>query len=157
MVNKNKLSVAILLGIVTFGLLLLFLYNREKPIEGPAILNKEIASNEVVKVNMTKWILDGVTWKQEDVNLSQEEINQIRSWINSVPTNRIREVQVVNPNISAGIVFELKSNAEIRIQYDKKDIYITRNDLNSDYKQTKYVVEGTQLNDFFENKMNRSF
>ena len=155
MVIKNK-SLAIILGIVILGLVLLFLYDREKSIEEPVILHKEIAANEVVKVNMTKWVLDGVTWKQKDVELNQQEVNQIRSWFNSVPTNMIREVQNVNPNLSAGIMFEIKSNAKVLIQYDKKDIYVTRNDLKSDYSQTKYVVDGSELNDFFDNKLNLS-
>ncbi|GIP32994.1 hypothetical protein [Paenibacillus sp. J2TS4] len=68
----------------------------------------------------------------------------------SVSADGIREVQQVNPALSAGIVFNLKSSAEVRIQYDKEDVYVTRTDKTG---QKKYIVESAVLKEFFDNKL----
>ncbi|RAP78453.1 hypothetical protein [Paenibacillus montanisoli] len=155
MVN-NKKSLAIIFGIVLLGLVLLFLYDREESIEEPVIPHKEIASNEVVNVKMTIGFQDGPTWKWKNVTLSELEVNEILSWFNSVPENEITEVENYTSALVAGIGIELKSNYEIRIQYDQKNVYVTRNDVKSGNALTKYILNGSELNDFFDKKMNRS-
>lgn len=92
---KNKYSIALIVVIAMAAIIITF-NNFDKPKEEAATLHKVIASDDVEKAKMAKWILDGATWKQKDVDLNQEEINQIRSWFNSVPADRIREVQEVN-------------------------------------------------------------
>lgn len=54
-----------------------------------------------------------------------------------------------------GVVIKLKSNSEIRIQYDQKKVFITRNDVKPDYAQTKYYIDGPELNDFFKSKIDK--
>lgn len=146
MVIKSKYSLALIVVIATVAGIFI-INNFDKPKEVSGALHKAIASEDVAEVKMAEWVLDGATWKQKDVDLNQEEINQIRSLFNSVPADRIRNVQEVNPNLHAGIVFGLKQNSEVRIQYDKKDVYVTRTGRTG---QVKYIVDYPEIKQFFD-------
>jgi hypothetical protein len=149
MAINNKRSVTTMIAVLSLTLVFLLFTGCEK-MEEPMILHKEIAADEIIKVSMSEWVYGGSRVQQANVDLNQTEINQLRSLFNSVPEDRVKEVQIVNPNLIAGIVFDLKSNAEVRVQYDKKDVYVTRTDKTG---QKKYVVEYPELKNFFDNKL----
>jgi molybdopterin-biosynthesis enzyme MoeA-like protein len=115
-------------------------------------LHKTISADEIVKVSMGKWVYGDVGVEHVEVELSPEDMNNVRTWFNSVPDDRIQEVGYVNPNLAAGIVFELKSNAEVRIQYDNNDVYVTRTEPKLD-SQVMYVVDYAELKSFFDEKL----
>lgn len=77
-----------------------------------------------------------------DIKLKQDEVENIASWINSVPESEIIELNQIPSNISAGIVFRLKTDKEIRIQYDLEKIYITRTNL----KKAKLFIQSIKGN-----------
>lgn len=91
---------------------------------------KQIASTEMSKAVYTKEGTGAfINWV--DIKLRKDEVENIANWINSVPDSEIIELNRIpsNTSISSGIVFRLKTNKEIRIQYDLEKIYITRTDL----------------------------
>ncbi|XEC95795.1 hypothetical protein AB6A23_04280 [Paenibacillus tarimensis] len=149
MTIKNKYSIPLII-IALLGISIIIINNFDKPGEESVPLHKVIASEDVEKVRMGVMVYHEPRIEAVDIDLTDQEINEIRSFYNSVPADRMKEVQEVNPALVAGIVFNLKSNAEVRIQYDKKDVYVTRTDKTG---QEKYIVEFPELKSFFENKL----
>lgn len=88
-----------------------------------------------------------------DIKLRQDEVENIANWINSVPEPEIIELNQIpsNKSISAGIVFRLKTNKEIRIQYDLEKIYITRTDLKKSH--VVYSINKEELKNFFDTQL----
>lgn len=119
-----------------------------------SILNKKIQVKLISSTEMSKAVYTregfGAFINWIDINLSQEEINNIATWINSVYESDITELDNIpsNKSISAGIVFRLKGNKEIRIQYDFEKIYITRTDIKN--KQVIYSINQEELKNFFD-------
>lgn len=120
-------------------------------------LNKKIQVTHISSTEMSKAVYTSVrggayiSW--EDINLSQDEINNITTWINSVSESEITELNQIpsNISISAGIVFRLKNNKEIRIQYDLEKIYITRTDIQN--SRVIYSINQEKLKDFFDKQL----
>lgn len=113
---------------------------------------KQIASTEMSKAVYTKEGTGAfINWV--DIKLRQDEVENIANWINSVPDSEIIELNQIpsNTSISAGIVFRLKSNKEIRIQYDLEKIYITRTDLKK--SQVVYSINQGELKKFFDTQL----
>lgn len=113
---------------------------------------KQIASTEMSKAVYTKEGTGAfINWV--DIKLRQDEVENIANWINSVPDSEIIELNQIpsNTSISAGVVFRLKSNKEIRIQYDLEKIYITRTDLKK--SQVVYSINQGELKKFFDTQL----
>lgn len=113
---------------------------------------KHIASTEMSKAVYTKEGTGAfINWV--DIKLRQDEVENIANWINSVPESEIIELNQIpsNRSINAGIVFKLKTNKEIRIQYDLEKIYITRTDLKK--SQVVYSINQEELKKFFDTQL----
>ncbi|WP_289355094.1 hypothetical protein [Paenibacillus sp. S-12] len=113
---------------------------------------KQIASTEMSKAVYTKEGTGAfINWV--DIKLRQDEVENIANWINSVPDSEIIELNQIpsNTSISSGIVFRLKTNKEIRIQYDLEKIYITRTDLKK--SQVVYSINQGELKNFFDTQL----
>lgn len=113
---------------------------------------KQILSTEMSKAVYTKEGTGAfVNWV--DIKLRQDEVENIANWINSVPKSEIIELNQIpsNKSISAGIVFRLKNNKEIRIQYDLEKIYITRTDIKN--SQVVYSINQGELMNFFDTQL----
>lgn len=113
---------------------------------------KQISSTEMSKAVYTKEGTGAfVNWV--DIKLRQDEVENIANWINSVPESEIIELNQIpsNKSISAGIVFRLKNNKEIRIQYDLEKIYITRTDIKN--SQVVYSINQGELMNFFDTQL----
>lgn len=113
--------------------------------------NKKISFDQISDTRMEKVVYDYETIPNirfVDIPLSDDQIRKIVEWINSVPDSDVMKWSHVPSSISAGIVFRLKFNREIRIQYDLKNVYITRTD--SWRKQTKYTIRQDDLKRFFD-------
>ncbi|MFD3258107.1 hypothetical protein ACE3MQ_05795 [Paenibacillus lentus] len=113
---------------------------------------KQILSSEMSKAVYTKEGTGAiVNWV--DIKLRQDEVENIANWINSVPESEIIELNQIpsNKSISAGIVFRLKNNKEIRIQYDLEKIYITRTDQKN--SQVVYSINQGELMNFFDTQL----
>lgn len=113
---------------------------------------KQIASTEMSKAVYTKEE-SGAFINWVDIKLRQDEVENIANWINSVPESEIIELNQIpsNKSINAGIVFKLKTNKEIRIQYDLEKIYITRTDLKK--SQVVYSINQEELKKFFDTQL----
>lgn len=113
---------------------------------------KQILSTEMSKAVYTKEGTGAfVNWV--DIKLRQDEVENIANWINSVPESEIIELNQIpsNKSISAGIVFRLKNNKEIRIQYDLEKIYITRTDIKN--SPVVYSINQGELMNFFDTQL----
>ncbi|MCS7463654.1 hypothetical protein N0M98_26465 [Paenibacillus doosanensis] len=150
--NKAKFS-AIFIVAIALILGIMFFKPLQQPEEEAAMLHKTIESDEVKNVRMGVVVLKGTTFQQQDAGLSKQEADQFRTLFNAVPADKVREVQQVNPAIVAGVVFDLQSNTEVRIQYDDKEIYVTRTDKRG---QKKYIVDDPEMKEFFDERMKQT-
>ena len=145
---RSFIILIVLIGVIYF-LLVDVNNNSSEPNLNTKIQVKLISSTEMSKAVYTRQG-NGTFINWVDINLSQEEIENIVTWINSVSGSEITELDHIPPNlsISAGIVFRLKTNKEIRIQYDLEKIYITRTDIKN--KQVIYSINQEELKNFFD-------
>ncbi len=124
----------------------------ERPSENN--INKEIMISDISNVQMSKVVYSRDTIPNIqfiDIELTEEQVENIVEWINTVPQSAINELNQIPSNISAGIVFQLKRNKEIRIQYDLEDIFISRTDVGR--SQLKYSIIQDQLKLFFDEQL----
>ncbi|MDT8976616.1 hypothetical protein RQP50_10215 [Paenibacillus sp. chi10] len=141
---------AIIIPIVLLGGIYLWFVDSDNVTKEIQI--KQIASTEMSKAVYTK---EGsgafINWV--DIKLGQDEVENIANWINSVPESEIIELNQIpsNKSINAGIVFKLKINKEIRIQYDLEKIYITRTDLKKSH--VVYAINQEELKNFFDTQL----
>lgn len=146
---RTIITFIILVGVVYF----IFQYNGNSRINN-SNLNKKIIVDQVRSTQMSKVVYSRVTSpniKFIDIDLTEEQIREIADWINSVPNSSIDELNHTPLNISAGIVFRLKSNKEILIQYDLENIYITRTDIKR--SQVMYSINEKNLKNFFNEQL----
>ena len=145
--SHKSILLFVLTGIVTSAAFL-FLNESDQPSEGEKLFHQEIAFDKVEKVRAG--IVDDNVMPLDfrDIVLNQQQIKQALELLNSTPENRVREVQSYGDvSIIAGVVFELKDNSNVRVQYDKEDIYITWQEKTG---QTKYVADYPELEVFFD-------
>jgi hypothetical protein len=162
--NKSLLGrkpvTIVLLGIIVIALIILTMsFTQKHPskvVEENILLNKQLQLSDVVGYKMSKWVNENSFAKQADVSLTQQQVNQFVDMFNSVSETSIVQVERVDPQISAGIVLELKPDREIRIQYAKNEVYVTRNDLNNDFELKYYKVIDGNIKGFFEEIMKES-
>lgn len=102
--------------------LIIILQTNQKSFNTTSIVNQKIKADQISSIEMSKAVYSknglGAQIKFEDIKLNQEQIEIITSWINNTPESAITVMDETPSNISAGIVFKLKSRKEIRIQYN---------------------------------------
>lgn len=156
----RKPVTVVLLGIIVMALIILTMSvaqkHTSKVAEENVPLNKQLQLTDVVGYKMSKWVYENSFAKQADVSLTRQQVNQFVDMLNSVSEARIVQVERVDPQISAGIVLELKPDREIRVQYAKNEVYVTRNDLSNDFELKYYKVMDGSIKGFFEEVMKES-
>ncbi|OZB96185.1 hypothetical protein CJP46_09750 [Paenibacillus sp. XY044] len=145
--NKKTPILIIVLFLIGAGYLYQsFLKDELKP-------NRSISVNEIVSTEMSKVVYSRDTTPNinfVDIKLTNAQIRSIAEWINSVPDSSVIKMNQIPPNISAGIVFRLKANKEVRIQYDLEKIFITRTDVKN---AQMYSIEQEELKNFFDQQL----
>ncbi|GLX68033.1 hypothetical protein [Paenibacillus glycanilyticus] len=151
----NFKKAGLISGIVANVIVAVILLNQKQQqskdeIQAESPVYETINSSDIVDYNMSKWVAEGATAMQEDISLSQQQVNQLIQWLNSSSGTTVTAIDRVDPQISAGIAIELKNDREIRIQYAKTEVYVTRNDLFKEGKLTYYKVDDPKIAGFFD-------
>ncbi|XEC94182.1 hypothetical protein AB6A23_23150 [Paenibacillus tarimensis] len=149
--NVNKFFMVLVLFVVSLGPVAIagLPVLVDKFMNEPVIRWEKIAADEVTSAGL--WVYDGVSTGHFE--LSKEETEHIRSLFNFVPKDRVTEVKFINSDPSIDIVFGLKSNDTIRIQYDQKEIRVAI----TKKRSIKYfVIESPEFNEYFAKKRHAS-
>ncbi|OAB43718.1 hypothetical protein [Paenibacillus glacialis] len=144
----------IIIFILLVGVVFFILQYNGSGLTKNSNLNIKISTEQISSTQMSKVVYSHETIpniKFIEVELTEEQIRNIADWINTVPTSSIKELNHIPSNISAGIVFRLKSKKEIRIQYDLEGIFITRTDIKS--TQVMYSIYQDNLKHFFDEQL----
>jgi hypothetical protein len=109
-------------------------------------LHQKIDEQQIESTRMSKVVLVNSTYKHIDIDLSKEQIQRIITIFNSISPKSINSIDAINSSISSGIVIRLKNRSEVRIHYDKRNIYVSRPEL-------KYIIEDIELKKIFDNEL----
>lgn len=91
----------------------------------------------------------------DNVTLSKEDISRIVGWLNAAPESTKIPVDDVTGSISAGIALRLKHNAEVTIQYNRKQIIVTRKSRFN--RSSRYLLDQKDLRDFMDQKLKGTY
>ncbi|AJY76187.1 hypothetical protein [Paenibacillus beijingensis] len=157
MANKYlRVSFLLIMIIVALGSVFGWLkYKENKNFMIELLLHKPISKNDIKDTKASKVIYKSMgsgmaKVEHVEINITEEEINKLISWFNSVPVNSVHEVGSVEGSIIAGIVLDMRSGSEVRIQYNSINIYVTRNDIKGKGIYIKYIIEHDYIREFFE-------
>ncbi|WP_433746154.1 hypothetical protein [Paenibacillus amylolyticus] len=122
--------------------------------------NKPISRNQVISTEMnivvyTRTGDGGSHTRIDNVTLSKEDISRIVGWLNAAPESAKIPVDDVTGSISAGIALRLKHNAEITIQYNRKQIIVSKNSRFN--RSSKYILVQKDLRDFLDQKLEGTY
>ncbi|WP_458123702.1 hypothetical protein [Paenibacillus sp. Z3-2] len=122
--------------------------------------NKPISRNQVISTEMSIVVYtrtgDGAGHVRFDnVTLSKEDISRIVGWLNVAPESTKIPVDDVTGSISAGIALRLKHNAEVTIQYNRKQIIVTRKSRFN--RSSRYILDQKYLRDFMDQKLEGTY
>ncbi len=152
--KRKRFKPIYLLAIPAVAAIVIFQFNQNTDPVG-AIMNRPVDVEKISSSEMGRSVYshkNGAGFIEfEDIPLDQQQIKHITSWINEAPESAITMIDGVPSNISAGIVLKVKSNREVRIQYDLDKIYVTRTDMNRD--GLRYSIEQAELKNFFDEKL----
>ncbi|MEJ8302724.1 hypothetical protein [Saccharibacillus sacchari] len=152
--NHPKFKPIYLLAIPVVAAIAIFLFNpNSDPVA--SIVKSQVSTKQITNTEMGRSVYsqkNGIAFIEfEDIPLDQQQINNIIGWINDAPESAITLMDDIPSNISAGIVFTVKPNKEVRIQYDLDQVYVTRTDVNRD--GLRYSIEQEELKNFFDEKL----
>ncbi|WP_223068424.1 hypothetical protein [Paenibacillus caui] len=130
-------------------------YKEDKNFMNELLLHKPISKKDIKDTRAGKVIYKSMgsgmaKAEHVEIDINEEEMNKLISWFNSVPVNSVHEVGSVEGSIIAGIVLDMRSGSEIRIQYNSNNIYVTRNDIKGKGIYIKYIIEHEYIRKFFE-------
>ncbi|WP_339166833.1 hypothetical protein MKX75_22045 [Paenibacillus sp. FSL R5-0341] len=122
--------------------------------------NKPISRNQVISTEMSIAVYTrtgdgGAHVSIDNVTLSKEDISRIVGWLNAAPESSKIPVDDVTGSISAGIALKLKHNAEITIQYNRKQIIVSRKSRFN--RDSKYILDQKDLRDFLDQKLEGTY
>ncbi len=84
-----------------------------------------------------------------NIELTNTQIQKIITLFNLISQNSIESISTENPSISSGIAIRMKDRSEVRIQYDKKNIYVTRSEV-------QYIIEDNELKEIFDKELKKN-
>lgn len=146
-INKTILGlIALYMIFLTFVLFSFLSDHSDEKFMQDLSLHQMIDEKQIESIKMSKVILINSTYKHADVYLTNEQKQKIIYIFNSIPRESINSIKPINPSISLGIVIRLKNGSEIRIQYDKKNILVTRSEV-------IYTVEDIKLKELFDREL----
>lgn len=161
MANKYVRVIFLLIMIIVgFGSVLGWLrYEEDKNFMSELLLHKSISKDDIIDTRAGKVIYKSMgsgmaKIEHVEMDINEEEMNELISWFNSVPANSVHEVGSIEGSVNAGIVLNMRSGFEIRIQYNSSNIYVTRNDIKGKGISIKYIIEHDHIREFFEDLTN---
>lgn len=89
-------------------------------------------SAEVVRADTSKAIYtklggSGAQIRFAGAALHEEETSRVVEWLNEAPASAKTAVDRIEGSIHIGIALRLKHNAQVTIQYNGEEIYVTQN------------------------------
>ncbi|WP_223070458.1 hypothetical protein [Paenibacillus caui] len=143
------------LSLVSIILISYILYNNFKDNVSNTSILRPIAQEDITTVTAEK-----VTYTRNEkllkinkikLKLDQQEISELIRLYNSVPVNRIYNVNSISGSISFGVTLLLQDKSEIRIQYNSKDIFVTTT---SNSNSKKYKIDQPEMIVFINKLLN---
>ncbi|MNW55922.1 hypothetical protein D3C74_336140 [compost metagenome] len=147
-INKKVLYVLIVVFMIfaTFVIFSILTDDSDDKFMQELVLHQKLDKSKIESIRMSKVVLQKSTFKHIDIELKDDQKQKIINIFNSVTQESVNSMNTINSNISSGIVIRLKNKSEVRIQYDKKDIYVTRGEV-------MYTVEDNNLKEIFDNEL----
>ncbi|MCA0757323.1 hypothetical protein KP806_19890 [Paenibacillus sp. N4] len=142
----NKIIIGLAAVFIIFSAYVIFSFltdDSEKKFMESLSLHQKINEQQIDSTKMSKVILINSTYKHIDIDLGKEQAERIINIYNSISPESIKSINTADPSIISGIVIRLKDKSEVRIQYDRKNIYVTRSEI-------KYIIEDSELKSIFE-------
>ncbi|PZD93136.1 hypothetical protein DNH61_24710 [Paenibacillus sambharensis] len=109
-------------------------------------MHQKIEEQDIDSIRMSKVVLINSTFKHIDINLNDDQIQRIIRTFNSSSPLATSWKDSSSPSIVSGIAIRLKNRSEVRIQYDKENIYVTRGEVD-------YLIVSNQLKQIFEEEL----
>jgi len=156
--KKGRLKPIYLLAVPVIAALVILQFNQHAdPLS--SIMNRPIDVEKISSTEMGRYVYsnqNGAGFVEfEYIPLDTQQIDNIATWINEAPESAITMLDNMPSNISAGIVFKVKSNKEVRIQYNRDKVYVTRTDVNR--QMLRYSIEQAELQNFFDEQLKGSY
>lgn len=157
--KKKKWKPIYLLAIPVVAVLMILQFNQNADPVG-SIMNRPVDIENISGTEMERAVYSylpagGAHVRFEDIHLNPDQINEITGWLNTAPESAITMLDNMPSDISAGIVFKVKSNKEVRIQYNRDKVYVTRTDVNR--QMLRYSIEQAELKNFFDEQLKGSY
>ncbi|MEI2281145.1 hypothetical protein [Paenibacillus polysaccharolyticus] len=153
--TRNIKRFWLVMGTVVAALALYFVYmnNRFVDIETP------LSSAEVVRADTSKAIYTkgggGVQIRFDAAVLNETETSRVVNWLNEAPASAKTAVDRIEGSVHMGIALKLKYNTQVTIQYNGKEIYVTKNSrLNQD---SRYILHHQALKDYLDQELEGTY
>ena|GEM_PF-3253516 len=140
--------------VATLALYFSFMNNRFVDIEPP------LSSAEVVRADASKAIYNksggsGAQIRFDDAVLSEAETSRVVNWLNEAPASAKTAVDRMEGSIHMGIALRLKHNIQVTVQYNGKEIYVTKNGrFNQD---SRYILHHQTLKDYLDQELEGTY
>ncbi|WP_051507149.1 hypothetical protein [Saccharibacillus sacchari] len=156
--KQRRFKPIYLLAVPIISVLAILQFNQNADPVG-SIMNRPVDVEKISSTEMGRYVYsnqNGAGFVQfEDIPLDTQQIDNIATWINEAPESAITMLDTMPSDISAGIVFKVKSNKEVRIQYNRDKVYVTRTDVNR--QMLRYSIEQAELKNFFDEQLKGSY
>lgn len=146
----NTINNRVLIGLIAvfvifsgFALFSIMIDDSDEKFMEQLALHQKIDETQIESIRMSKVVLNNSTYSHHDIELNDEQNHKIINIFNSISHESVYSVNTTNPTVVAGIVIRLKNNTGVRIQYDNKEIFVTRSEV-------KYAVEDSELKELFD-------
>lgn len=146
---NNKVIIVLIAFFIIFASFVLYTFltdDSDDKFMQELSLHQKIDEQQIESVRMSKVVLEKSSSKQIEFELNLTQIQKIVSHFNSISQDSIQSIDAVNPSIISGIAIKMKDRSEIRIQYDKKNIYVSRSEV-------KYMIDDIEFKEIFDKEL----
>lgn len=153
--TRNIKRFWLVMGTVVAALALYFSFmnNRFVDIETP------LSSAEVVRADTSKAIYtkggSGVQIRFDEAVLNEEETSRVVDWLNEAPASAKTAVDHIEGSIHMGIALRLKHNTQVMIQYNGKQIYVTK--IGRFSKISRYALHHQALESYLDQELEGTY
>ncbi|MGF6352254.1 hypothetical protein ABIE27_000150 [Paenibacillus sp. 4624] len=153
--TRNIKRFWLVMGTVAAALALYFSFmnNRFVNIDTP------LSSAEVVRADTSKTIYTkgggGAYIRFEDAILNEEEVNKVVDWVNEAPASAKTAVDHIEGSIHMGIALRMKHNTQVMIQYNGKQIYVTK--IGRFSKNSRYSLQHQALENYLDQELEGTY
>lgn len=153
--TRNIKRFWLVMGTVVAALALYFIYmnNWFVDVEAP------LSSAEVVRSDKSKAIYakggSGVQIRFDEAVLNEEETSRVIDWLNEAPASAKTAVDHIEGSIHMGIALRLKHNTQVMIQYNGKQIYVTK--IGRFSKISRYALHHQALENYLDQELEGTY